>query len=149
MLSWPRCGTPHYYYIVRLANMWLALLRSLVAFVRSNSFGLAAARVLEYDGARFAVIEPYGYYVINYGRVLYLLRDANVAIKFYVQNGSVVTALASTGRVSAGYVDALFAYPPASASQVAKFVLFRDSEPRHHSAISLLNRCLELGIFEL
>lgn len=127
--------------------MWLA---DISQYIREKSYGLAAIKVMEYDGATFGIIEPYGYYVVNYQSAIYLLRDANIAIKFYVRNEVVATAIVHTSlQITAGYIDTLFAYPPASASRIEKFILFKDAMPRRYSAIQLINRCLDMQIFHL
>ncbi|WBR61482.1 hypothetical protein [Drosophila suzukii associated hytrosavirus 1] len=127
----------------------LTWLQEILTYIKTNSFGLPAIRVLEYDGATFGIIEPYGYYVVNYNSEIYLMRDANTSIKFYVQNDTVVTAIVHTGHVSIGYIDALFVNPPSSSSKITKFILYEDKTPRHHSAIQLINRCLDMRILQI
>lgn len=123
-------------------------LDNLSNYIQDKSFGLAAIRVMDYNMATFGIIEPYGYYLINYNGAIYLMRESNVAIKFYVRDGTkVVTAIVQTGQLTIGYIDALFQHPPPSSSQLHKFVLYSDDNPRKYSAIQLINRCLDLRIF--
>lgn len=127
----------------------LSWLDELSDYIKNKSFGLAAIRVLDYNGITFGIIEPYGYYIINYKSEIYLLRSANVSIKFRVQNEKVVASVVHTGQVNISYIDALFASPPAASSKLKKFVLYRDRNPRTYTAIKLINRCLDLRILSL
>lgn len=124
----------------------LSWLNDIEHYIHEKSFGLAAIRVFDYNGATFGLIEPYGYYLVNYNKSIYLMRDASIAVKFSVQNETVVTAVVQTGQLTVGYIDALFVSPPASSSKLTKFILFKDDQPRKYSAITLINRCLDLRI---
>lgn len=125
-------------------------LHALGTYVREKSFGLAAIRVLECDNITFGIIEPYGYYIVNFDSEIYLMRGANVAIKFFVRDDRVATAVAQLGyKFSIGYIDAVFQSPPSNSSKISKFILFHDDMPRHHTAISLINRCLDMRILYL
>lgn len=130
-------------------TMILSWLSDLAEYIQTKSYGLAAIRVFDYNNVTFGIIEPYGYYLFNYNSEIYLLRDHNIAIKFYVINKKVATSIVKTGQLNIGYIDLLFKYPPASTSTIEKFILVHDNNPRHHSAISLINRCLDLRIFSL
>lgn len=125
---------------------WLTNLRD---FIANNSFGRASIRVVEYNGATFGIIDPYGYYVVNYKSEIFLMRDKNISIKFAVKEDRVTTSAVNTGKIDIGYIDALFASPPPSSSQMVKFVLFEDSMPRKYTAIQLINRCLDMCIFNI
>lgn len=129
--------------------MSLSWLADLGKYIETKSYGLAAIRVLDYNGVTFGIIEPYGYYLFNYKSEIYLLRDHNIAIKFYVLNKKVATSIVKTGQLNIGYIDSLFTYPPSSSSTIEKFILEHDNNPRLHSAIELINRCLDLRIFSL
>lgn len=127
--------------------MSLSWLSDIEKYIRNNSFGLAAIRVLEYNGATFGIIEPYGYYLINHKSEIYLMRSARVAIKFSVVNKTVATSIVQMGALNIGYIDALFVNPPVSSSKIEKFILFNDKFPRHYTAIQLINKCLDKRIF--
>lgn len=127
----------------------LSWLSQLAAYIKTKSYGLAAIRVLEYNGITFGIIEPYGYFVFNYRSEIFVLRESNVAIKFFVRDEKVVTSVSHTGQVSMAYIDTLFANPPGSSSKIEKFILWRDKYPRRHTIISLINKCLDLRIFHL
>lgn len=118
-------------------------------YIKNNSFGLASIRVLEYNNVTFGIIDPYGYYVINYNSEIYLLRDKNISIKFQVKDDKVTTAIVNTGRISIGYIDSLFMNPPVSSSKITKFVLFHNEMPRKYTAIQLINKCLDMRIFHI
>lgn len=124
-------------------------LDDLNVYIKENSYGLAAIRVVEYNNATYGIIEPYGYYIINYKSEIFLMRASNVAIKFFVRNDVVVTSITYTGEITIGFVDALFLNPPSSSSKIQKFVLFHDRNPRHYSAIQLINKCLDMRILHL
>lgn len=127
----------------------MSWLNDLSRYIREKSYGLAAIRVIDYNNATFGIIEPYGYYLINYNSAIYLLRSANISIKFYVANDTVATAVVQTGQLNINFIDALFTNPPSSATKIEKFILFRDNFPRKYSAIALINRCLDLQIFHI
>lgn len=129
-----------------MTPVWLAQLDE---YVQNRSYGLAAIRVLDYNDITFGIIEPYGYYLMNYKSEIYLLRNKSVAIKFYVNNNSVATSIVNTGALNISYIDALFTNPPAASSRLRKFILFHDQQPRSYTAIQLINRCLDLRIFYL
>ena len=129
--------------------MSLSWLTELGEYIKNKSFGLAAIRVIDYNNITFGIIEPYGYYLINYQSEIYLMRDANICIKFRIKNNTVTTSIVKTGRLDIPYIDALFSNPPESSSKITKFILNRDKNPRHHTAISLINKCLEMRIFHL
>lgn len=126
----------------------LAWLRSLSEFLRNRSFGLAAIRVLDYGDTTYGIIDPYGYYVVNYKSEIYLLRDLNVAIKFFIKNKTVATSIVHS-LYTVGLIDSLFSNPPSSSSKITKFILFTDNQPRRYTAIQLINRCLDLRVLDL
>lgn len=130
-------------------NLVLSWLVDIADYIKNNSYGLPAVRVLEYNGITFGIVEPYGYYILNYNSSLFLLRDKNTAIKFYVLKDTVFTSIEQTGRITQTYIDFLFQNPPKSASIIEKFILFRDENPRKHTVINIINKCLDLQIFEL
>lgn len=129
--------------------MSLAWLAALGEYIKTKSFGLSAIRVLDYNNITFGIIEPYGYYVVNYNSEIYLMRDANICIKFRIKNETVTTSIVRTGRLDVGYIDALFSNPPESSSKIEKFILTYEKTPRHHTAISLINKCLDMRILHL
>lgn len=126
--------------------MSLAWLRDISDFIRENSYGLAAIRVFEHNDATYGIIEPYGYYIINYRSAIYLMRSQRMSIKFFVKNDVVATAVVETGSITISYLDSLFKNPPLAATKLQKFILFRDKFPRHYTAIALINRCLDMRI---
>lgn len=127
--------------------MSLAWLRDIADYIREHSYGLAAIRVFEYNQATYGIIEPYGYYVINYKSAIYLMRSERMCIKFFVKNDVVATSIVETGSITIGYMDSLFKNPPLAATKLQKFILFHDKYPRHYTAIALINKCLDLRIF--
>lgn len=127
----------------------LLWLEDLVQYIRSQSYGQAAIRVMDHKGITYGIIEPYGYYVINYKANIFLIREKNIAIRFFVRDERVVTSLINTNYITMEYIDALFDNPPISSSKIVKFVLFKDDYPKKYSVIHLINRCINLRIFEL
>lgn len=128
--------------------MFSSWLVDMERYIRDQSYGPAAIRVMEYNGVTFGIIDPYGYYVVNRDGDVYLLRDRNVAIRFFVAKDQVSTAVVHLNE-SVGFIDALFANPPPSASQLEKFILFPNSNPKRYTAIQLINKCLDKGILSL
>lgn len=124
-------------------------LNDLSRYIRQKSYGLATIRVMEYNGITFGIIEPYGYYIINNLDQIYLFRGSNIAIKFFVQNNNVATSVVDMYHFNIGYIDALFTNPPPSSTLIENFVLFRDNFPRKYTAISLINKCIDLQIFHI
>lgn len=124
-------------------------LNDLNDYIRSNSYGLASIRVLDFNNATFGIIDPYGYYIVNVDSAIYLLRDNHTLIKFQATDGTVTTSLVNSSRLTVGYIDNLFLNPPPTTSQLVKFVLFRDKMPRRYTAIELINRCLDLRILSI
>lgn len=129
--------------------MSLGWLVDIGEYIKNKSYGIAAIRVLDYNNITFGIIEPYGYYLINYNSEIYLMRDVNICIKFRVKNKTVTTSIIKTGRLNIAYIDSLFSYPPVSSSKIEKFILTRDKNPHKHTAISLINKCLDMCIFHL
>lgn len=118
-------------------------------YILEKSYGLAAVRVMDYNEATFGIIEPYGYYIVNYSSEIYLLRSSNVAIKFFVRDNIVATSITKMGQINIGFIDAIFMNPPSSSTRIEKFILFRDNYPRKYTAIQLINKCLDMRIFHM
>lgn len=129
-------------------DLTLPWLLELAEYIKTKSFGLAAIRVLEYNNITFGIIEPYGYYLFNYKSQIYLMRDLNICIKFYVKDDTVVTAVKKT-HLTITYIDSLFTHPPDSATKIKKFILVKDDTPHYHTVIYLINKCLDMRIFHL
>lgn len=131
-----------------LVLRWLVKLGE---YIKEKSFGLTAIRVFDYNDVTFGIIEPYGYYVINTKNDIYLLRDVNLAIKFYIRDGKTVTSLVDLNNTNLtfGYIDNLFLNLPATASRVQKIILYNSDMPQYYTAIDLINRCLDLRILSL
>ncbi|ACD03463.1 hypothetical protein MdSGHV004 [Musca domestica salivary gland hypertrophy virus] len=119
-------------------------------YVRDNSYGPPAIRVLQLHGITYGIIDPYGYYVMNDSDSIYLLRDRNIAIKFSVRDGNVVTSIVHlVDGATMGFIDGLMTNPPSSATRIEKYVLYTSTMPQRYSVIELLNRCLDMGILGL
>lgn len=129
-----------------LIQNWL---HDISEYIKINSYGLATIRVIDFNGITFGIIDPYGYYIMNYKSEIYLLRDHNIAFRFSAKKEEVILTIENTGLLSFNYIDTLFANPPISASKLKKFILFRDANPRKYTAIALINKCIDLQILEI